>query len=141
MEWYPSLFLTFFRQLIFPCRHMCSLETFGTILTSRLVFVENVIYIYSYRPRHSCPRTSISAARSGSRRQLSSCPRPTFRPSGCKGDRMELRHQAGHVVDLVQGEEASPLPRPPCHTAQAIREAGAVAAVAQVSLARLINVM
>ena len=42
MEWYPSLFLKFFRQLIFPCRHMCSLETLGTIPTSRLVFVENV---------------------------------------------------------------------------------------------------
>ena len=27
MEWYPSLFLKFFRQLIFPCRHMCSLES------------------------------------------------------------------------------------------------------------------
>ena len=42
MEWYPSLFLKFFRQLIFPCRHMCSLETLGTIPTSRLVFVENI---------------------------------------------------------------------------------------------------
>ena len=42
MEWYLSLFLTFFRQLIFPCRHMCSLETLGTIPTSLLVFVENV---------------------------------------------------------------------------------------------------
>ena len=42
MEWYPSLFLKFFRQLIFPCRHMCSLETLGTIPTSRHVFVENV---------------------------------------------------------------------------------------------------
>ena len=38
MEWYPSLYLKFFRQLMFPCRHMCSLET----LASRLVFVENV---------------------------------------------------------------------------------------------------
>ena len=45
MEWYPSLFLKFFRQLIFPCRHMCSLETLGTIPTSRLVFVENLLYI------------------------------------------------------------------------------------------------
>ena len=42
MEWYPFLFLKFFRQLIFPCRHMCSLETLGTIPTSQLVFVENV---------------------------------------------------------------------------------------------------
>ena len=42
MEWYPSLFLKFFRQLIFPCRHMCSLETLGTIPTSQLVFVENI---------------------------------------------------------------------------------------------------
>ena len=42
MEWYPSLFLKFFHQLIFPCRHTCSLETHGTIPTSLLVFVENV---------------------------------------------------------------------------------------------------
>ena len=42
MEWYPSLFLKFFHQLIFPCRHTCSLETLGTIPTSLLVFVENV---------------------------------------------------------------------------------------------------
>ena len=42
VEWYLSLFLKFFRQLIFPCRHMCSLETLGTIPTSLLVFVENV---------------------------------------------------------------------------------------------------
>ena len=48
MEWYPSLFLKFFRQLIFPCRHMCSLETLGTIPTSRLVFVENVILITTF---------------------------------------------------------------------------------------------
>ena len=38
MEWYPSLILKFFHQLIFPCRHMCSLETLGTIPTSLLVF-------------------------------------------------------------------------------------------------------
>ena len=42
MEWYPSLILKFFHQLIFPCRHMCSLETLGTIPTSLLVFVENI---------------------------------------------------------------------------------------------------
>ena len=33
MEWYPSLFLKFFHQLIFPCRHTCSLETLGYIST------------------------------------------------------------------------------------------------------------
>ena len=38
MEWYPSLILKFSHQLIFPCRHMCSLETLGTIPTSLLVF-------------------------------------------------------------------------------------------------------
>ena len=38
----PSLFLKFFHQFIFPCRHMCSSETLGTISTSLLVFVENV---------------------------------------------------------------------------------------------------
>ena len=42
MEWYPSLILKFFHQLIFPCRHMCSSETLGTIPTSLLVFVENI---------------------------------------------------------------------------------------------------
>ena len=42
MEWYPSLFLEFFHQLDFPCRHMCSSETRGTIPISLLVFVENV---------------------------------------------------------------------------------------------------
>ena len=30
---YPSLFLKFFHQLFFPCRHMCSSETLGTIST------------------------------------------------------------------------------------------------------------
>ena len=39
---YPSLFLKFFHQLIFPCRHTCSSETLGTISTSQLVFVENM---------------------------------------------------------------------------------------------------
>ena len=43
MEWYPSLILTFFHQLIFPCRHMCSSGTLYTIPTSLLVFVENVL--------------------------------------------------------------------------------------------------
>ena len=42
MEWYPSLFLELFHQLLFPCRHACSSETHGTIPTSLLVFVENV---------------------------------------------------------------------------------------------------
>ena len=37
-----SLFLEFFHQLVFPCRHACSSETHGTIPTSLLVFVENV---------------------------------------------------------------------------------------------------
>ena len=37
MEWYPSLFLKFFCQLIFPCRYKCSSETLGTIPTSLLV--------------------------------------------------------------------------------------------------------
>ena len=37
-----SLFLDFFYQLVFPCRHACSSETHGTIPTSLLVFVENV---------------------------------------------------------------------------------------------------
>ena len=37
MEWYPSLFLEFFHQLVFPCRHACSSETHGTIPTSLLV--------------------------------------------------------------------------------------------------------
>ena len=49
MKWYPSLFLKFFRQLIFPCRHTCSLETLGTIPTSRLVFVENVFTSLCYK--------------------------------------------------------------------------------------------
>ena len=48
MEWYPSLFLKFFHQLIFPCRHTCFLETLGTIPTSLLVFVENVFTSLSY---------------------------------------------------------------------------------------------
>ena len=42
MEWYPSLFLKFFCQLIFPCRHTCSSEALGTILISVLVFVKNI---------------------------------------------------------------------------------------------------
>ena len=37
MEWYPSLFVEFVYQLIFPCRHTCSSETCGTIPTSLLV--------------------------------------------------------------------------------------------------------
>ena len=41
MEWYPSLFLEFFHQLVFPYRHTCSSETHGTIPTSLLVFVES----------------------------------------------------------------------------------------------------
>ena len=39
-EWYPSLILKYFHQLIFPCRHMCPSETLGTIPTSLLAFVE-----------------------------------------------------------------------------------------------------
>ena len=39
---YPSLFLKFFRQLIFPCRHTCSSEALATIPISLLVLVENV---------------------------------------------------------------------------------------------------
>ena len=38
----PSLFLEFYHQLVFPCRHTCSSETCGTIPTSLLVFVEIV---------------------------------------------------------------------------------------------------
>ena len=61
MEWYPSLFLKFFRQLIFSCRHMCSLETLGTIPTSRLVFVENVFTsLYIVYPSQSLRDTSIA---------------------------------------------------------------------------------
>ena len=66
MEWYPSLMVPGRRRMftsvgehgmvttppcswsfsttcmVFPCRHTCSSETHGTILTSLLVFVENV---------------------------------------------------------------------------------------------------
>ena len=59
MEWYPSLFLKFFRQLIFPCRHTCSLETLGTIPTSLRVFVENVFTsLYTYLLQNVCTPNS-----------------------------------------------------------------------------------
>ena len=35
----PLLVPEVFHQLIFPCRHMCSLETLGTIPTSLLVSI------------------------------------------------------------------------------------------------------
>ena len=41
MEWYPSLFLEFFHQLVFRCRHTCSSETCCTIPTSLLAFAKN----------------------------------------------------------------------------------------------------
>ena len=123
MEWYPSLFLEFFHQLVFPCRHTCSSETRGTIPTSLLVFVEKCFYSpYTLEHKHylrltcthhSWEHTSTGEGSGNWHRQHSWCHQgPSICWSGCTphcksyqqhlgmGMGMRMRFSTKHTINL-----------------------------------------